>query len=217
MSVFVDPDGTTWEVLSEDFDIASMSEPEVIYSTREGSRVRRPMTADERARSKRHSDWYAQFMRTAESAWSGPITALQEAGIDASLWQTGGMCLAIGAGFGDGHELMLTSVDDVLSQTPDEHLVVTEGDDGETVTDAPGWFLGVYFGGDEMDGDQGTYWNFDRLKVTDRSSDAELAREVAAIVAQAANGCVKCGTQDVGRFDTGRPHCRDCAGDTKHV
>lgn len=204
MSVFFDPDGTRWEAVP---DPDAVGEPGIIYSGRDGVRVQRPMTADERASSDRHAEWYGQFMDTAERAWAGPITALREAGIDAHLWQTGGMCLAIGATFGDGYELMLTAENDVLSQTPDEHFFDEEDRDA-----APDWFLGIGLTDDE--GQEGTYWVFDGFQVTDRSQDADMAARVAAIVKRAETGCVACGTEDVGRFDEGRPFCRDCAGNT---
>lgn len=174
MSVFVDPDGTQWE---PDPDPIETGKPGFIYSGREGKRVRRAMTAAERAESERHAAWYAAFMRSADLAWAGPVGALRHAGFNASVWQTGGMCLAIGADFGAGHHLMLTTVHESLAASPAEYVTSDE------LAEDRFWHLGLYVEAED-DGlpDSAEFHELD-LDVTDRTHDAQLAAKVAELTA----------------------------------
>jgi hypothetical protein len=175
-----------------------------IYSQRDGTRVRRAMTADELAASRRSADAYFAFMDRAEAAWSGPITALRDAGMDgAGLWQTGGMCLAIGVNFGDGHHLMLTDAEGPLSPSPDRYM------EDDYPADLRHWVIGVYTD-DESDPDGSAYVEWTDLDVTVREHDAELASRVAAVITRAATGCAICGTKDTSRFHAGHVACMDC-------
>jgi hypothetical protein len=92
--VIVDPDGTEWTPISRDAPMVSGC----VYSNRGGARVFRAQTPEEAAESARYADRYAATMQRANDAWAGLTGALTEAiGVPFTVWQTGGMCLAIGA------------------------------------------------------------------------------------------------------------------------
>jgi hypothetical protein len=66
----------------------------------------------------RWAEGYASFMDAASAEWEPLILALRDAGVDAHLWQTGGMCLAIGWMLSDdpeGPSAMLTGFDGPLA------------------------------------------------------------------------------------------------------
>lgn len=170
-----DDDGIVWTVLPDDFLEDNKHKPGHIYSRRQGSLVERPQTAEERDESKRHWEWYEKFMDAAGESWAHLIDALNESlpeGRKASLWQTGGMCLAIGWQLNDeGAYAMLTDQHGPFSQLRTDYVERT--DDGKPW----GYMLGVYIDDDD-DGTE-SYTIID-VPVSDESKDAELAVAVHA-------------------------------------
>lgn len=138
-----------------------------LYTRRDGLHVGRPFTDAERVDSERRSKSYAAFMDAATAEWQSLIDAISNllpGDRAAGLWQTGGMCLAIGwaledAGEGktveDGAYAMLTVEDDTLPPTRAEAINKYER--------GAGYALGVYIDGDEAISGEGALVTFPML------------------------------------------------------
>ena len=106
-----------------------------ITSWTEAGRVTtyRQPTADDQ----RRADRYAATMARADAQWAHVVNAFKAAGFaDTSVWQTGGMCLAVGVPLADGWYAMLTSAGGALDV------------DRRTEAGQP-WIVGLYSPDDE--------------------------------------------------------------------
>lgn len=108
----------------------------------------RPMTPAEREASDRHAAAYGRYMDHAESAWQPVIDALRAEGVEVSLWQTGGGCLALGVE-SSGVEVML--VDHAGPIDPDGPSAYLAEDMREYAT----VLVGLSVHGDGMQGGEG--------------------------------------------------------------
>lgn len=82
---------------------------------------------------------YADAMAEANTLYADIVDALRAEGIKASVWQTGGMCLAIGINLRDGGEAL---VGDAVNGP----LIWGRGQDGDD--GRVKWELGLYMGDD---------------------------------------------------------------------
>lgn len=84
-----------------------------------------------------HGCWYGQTLDEAAKRYADVFAILKGAGFEASMTQTGGMCLAIEIKFDDNHYMWLTDSEDALSFD-------------RNVSD--GWALGCYSNDGDSDG-----------------------------------------------------------------
>lgn len=199
-----DDDGTEWEVLGPVGGDASLdTEVGYVYSARpypvlgygtagDGprQRVRRPQTAAERADSARRSAAYARAMAHVESEWKSLVDELNKLlgkTATASMWQTGGMCMAIGwcpTDVGPEATVMVTIEQDTLPHDrADADMTAERNDAGEleTVRRPQRFMVGAYRDEDESmefqakDG-RALCAAVDGTVAHDPSKDAEAAR-----------------------------------------
>ena len=86
-------------------------EPGYVYSiTADDQRIKRKMTCTEKRESDEHGRRFFAWLDERQACYQHAIDALKRVGINASMWHTGGGCLAIGANLGEGEypHMMLT-------------------------------------------------------------------------------------------------------------
>jgi hypothetical protein len=130
-----------------------------------------PLTSSERfmdpARRRSSASKYANAMEAADRLYADIVAALQAEGFaNASVWQTGGMCLAIGINLDD--------------PATDWHVLIGDADNGPLVwerTEPVVWEMGVY-------GDPDTDTTA-MVPNTERTSDpVAYAKQVAPLLRQ---------------------------------
>lgn len=126
--------------------------------------VRRRTAEDDRFR-----DRYERYMNRAANTWGTIIRQMDKDGVHASVWQTGGMCLAIGATLSDHDGRYLMATDSGGALGPDR---TDYGDD------AAHWVVGLY---EERDGDEhGTCITLN-YRADRAEDDVPFAKEYAAL------------------------------------
>jgi hypothetical protein len=119
---------------------------------------------------------YADTMDAAEEQWEHLIEAIRAEGPEAHLWQTGGMCLAIGWALEGTAYAMLTTDQGPLPHVRAEARVPFTHDPDQTFP--MNWTVGVYM--DDEDTGETTYVTLPG-DADDPDKDARIARYATAI------------------------------------
>lgn len=196
-------DGTTWEVLgvvgeSDTLDCeggyfySSRPYPELGHGTVDDGprmRVRREQTSDEKADSARHAESYGRYMDAADDSWRSLCEAISRrlpGDLKATVWQTGGMCLAIGWKLDEDSEAhaMLTDEHGPIRQLREETGHWKDRETGEETRKQLKPMLGVYLDEAMSMCGEGKWANLDGFALADSNRDDELAEQLVKLTGE---------------------------------